>query len=84
MATNPSSPAAPLADFARMAEAVKSKWETRSQVNKFAKAQEYLRGIGTTMDSHSNALKMLPSSTDYASIFCGALTVVIKVGQLQV
>lgn len=67
-----------------MTEAVKSKWETRSQVNKFAKAREYLCRIGTTVDSHSNALKMLPSSNDYASIFCGALNVVIKVGRLQV
>lgn len=66
-------------DFSRILETVKSNWETRSQSNKFAKAREYLRKVGSTIDNHSNALKILPSSNDYASIFCGALAVVIKV-----
>ncbi|OJD32544.1 phytanoyl-dioxygenase family protein [Diplodia corticola] len=67
-----------LKDFSRMAEMVKMKWETRSQSSKFAKSREYLRKMATTVDNHSNALKLLPSSNDYASIFCGALTMVIK------
>ncbi|KAH7045279.1 hypothetical protein B0J12DRAFT_787205 [Macrophomina phaseolina] len=58
-------------------EKLRSSWETRSETNKFAKARMYMRKVGTAISNHSNFLKILPSSNDYMSVFCGALTVLI-------
>lgn len=60
-------------------EKLRSSWETRSETNKFAKARMYMRKVGTAISNHSNFLKILPSSNDYTSVFCGALTVLITV-----
>lgn len=66
-------------DVSDAMEKVAHSWENRSEKDKFANARRYVRKVGGTMASHSNALKILPSSNDYASAFCGALTVFVKV-----
>ncbi|GME56662.1 hypothetical protein GTA08_BOTSDO13225 [Neofusicoccum parvum] len=57
---------------------MRMRWEKKPEADAFAKARQYLRKVGDTINNHSNTLKMLPSSNDYASVFCGALNVFIK------
>lgn len=66
-------------DVYRLTEKIRLSWDKRSERDAFAKAREYLRKVGKAINNHSNVLRILPSSNDYASVFCGALTVFIEV-----
>lgn len=66
-------------DVYRATEKIRLSWEKRSERDAFVKAREYLRKVGKAINNHSNVLRILPSSNDYASVFCGALTVFIEV-----
>ncbi|KAF2136426.1 uncharacterized protein K452DRAFT_362533 [Aplosporella prunicola CBS 121167] len=62
----------------KVVEKVGSRWKQKTEVDKFVKARQLLRKVGSTIDSHSNVLKVLPSGNDYAAPFLGAITVFIK------
>ena len=54
-------------------------WNKKRQKGWRGKATSNFHKVCGTIDSHSNALKMLPSNNDYVSIFSGALTTIIQV-----
>lgn len=60
---------------------VRSKWEKRKEGNKFKQATTYFRKICTTINDHSNILKLLPTESEYVALLSGSLVVVIKVSR---
>ena len=52
-------------------------WETK---DRFAggKVQKYFHKFCGTLNAHSNLLEMLPSQSEYCSIFCGAIKALIQ------
>jgi hypothetical protein len=44
----------------------------------------YLDSIFSTLDAHSNLFSILPSQSQYFSVFCGVVKVLIKVRALAI
>lgn len=66
-------------DISTAAERVISSWNKRDKPSAFANVRKYIRKVGSTISNHSNVLKILLSSNDYDSVFCGARKVFIAV-----
>lgn len=57
--------------------------EHKQEKGTFRRVTKHLRTFCNTIKSHSTALKMLPSSNDYVSVFYGALATVLQVCYAQ-
>jgi hypothetical protein len=53
--------------------AAKEKYKT------IGRLPSYLDSFCSTLDAHSNLFAMLPSQSQYCSVFCGVVTTLIKV-----
>jgi len=66
-------------DVTAVVDKVRDRLERKQDRGKFRRATKHLRTFCGTIQSHSTALKMLPSSNQYVSVFYGALATVIQV-----
>ncbi|KAL6721677.1 hypothetical protein ACLMJK_000781 [Lecanora helva] len=57
---------------------VEEAWQQKKKKGVFGHTKRYFRRICTVINSHSTLLEMLPSSSQYVSIFCGTLQTLIK------
>jgi len=62
-------------------ENAKTNWEIKRDDGRFGGIKKRFHNITDKLDSHSNALKMLPSDSEYVSVFYGSLFTVIQVSQ---
>jgi hypothetical protein len=56
-------------------------WQNRRQASKSGKFIKFFTRFCKTSDAHSAMLEMLPSRSEYVSLFTGALKSIIKVRQ---
>jgi hypothetical protein len=58
---------------------VQAQWDTKIKETHIGRAKEWVRRMCNGMNNHSNALKMLPSDSEYISLVAGSVTMIIKV-----
>ena len=68
-----------VADVINVVENVERVWRQKKRTGFFGKTKTYFRKICNTLGSHSTLLELLPSGSQYASVFCGTLQTLIKV-----
>jgi hypothetical protein len=62
-----------------LVENARKSWETKRDSGRFAEVKKHFHRITNKLDSHSHALKMLPTESEYVSIFYGSIFTVIQV-----
>lgn len=70
-----------LGDVIAAVRSVEQKWKEKDRFLG-GKPQKLFRSFCNSLQGHSNMLQMLPSQNQYLSIFCGALTSLLEVGNL--
>ena len=68
-----------VADVVKVVEDVEREWRQKKRKGFSGQTKTWFRKICNTLDSHSTLLELLPSSSQYASVFCGTLQTLIKV-----
>jgi hypothetical protein len=68
-----------LDDVFKLVQETDKEWQTRKDAGKFGKVKVTFRKICKNLDVHSEMLTVLPSSSQYVSIFYGVLQTLIKV-----
>ena len=68
-----------IADVINVVENVESEWRYKKRKGFSGQTKTCFRKICNTLGSHSTLLELLPSGSQYASVFCGTLQTVIKV-----
>ena len=68
-----------VADVINVVENVEREWRYKKRKGFSGQAKTYFRKICNTLGSHSTLLELLPSGSQYASVFCGTLQTLIKV-----
>ena len=58
---------------------IETNWQKRKQTGVWGKTKTCLRGVCNVMKAHSTLLELLPSESQYASVFCGTLKTLIQV-----
>jgi hypothetical protein len=66
-------------DVAFIVESMMTRLQQKKERDMFRRATKHFRTFCNTIKSHSTALKMLPTSNDYVTVFYGALATVIQV-----
>lgn len=70
-------------DVVNVVKGIETEWQQKKEKGAWGSTKKYLRRISGTIHSHSTLLKILPADSQYASIFCGTLLTLIKVGLLS-
>lgn len=68
-----------VADVINLVEDVERVWRHKKRKGFSGQAKTCFRKICNTLGSHSTLLELLPSGSQYASVFCGTLQTLIKV-----
>lgn len=66
-------------DVTSIVEDMMNRLQQKKEKDKFRRATKHFRTFCNTIKSHSTALKMLPTSNDYVTVFYGALATVVQV-----
>ena len=66
-------------DVITVVQEIEGKWQQKKQKGAWGRTRTCFRRVCTMLESHSNLLEILPSNSQYASIFCGTLQTLIKV-----
>lgn len=66
-------------DVEALMSKLQDRWQKRKEQSKFGKVAHYFRRISKNINNHSNALKLLPASSEYVSLFYGSLDMILKV-----
>ena len=66
-------------DVVNMMKGIEDEWQQKREKGTWGITKKYLRRVGTTINSHSTLLKVLPADSHYVSIFCGTVQTLIKV-----
>ena len=66
-------------DVVNVMKGIEDEWQQKREKGAWGITKKYLRRVGSTINSHSTLLKVLPSDSQYASIFCGTLQTLLKV-----
>ena len=71
------------ADVINVVRKVEEHWQQKKKKGVSGHAKRYFRRVCTKLDSHSTLLEILPSGSQYASVFCGTLQTLIKVSPIR-
>ncbi len=66
-------------DVISVVQEIEEKWQEKKHKGAWGRTKTCFRRVCTMLESHSNLLEILPSNSQYASIFCGTLQTLIKV-----
>lgn len=65
-------------DIEKSVKDAQEHWRSKSRLGG-GKPQKYFHGFCSSLDAHSNLLKLLPEQSQYFSIFCGVTHTLIQV-----
>ncbi|EUC39188.1 hypothetical protein COCCADRAFT_21605 [Bipolaris zeicola 26-R-13] len=68
-------------DVTSIVEDMMNRLQQKKEKDKFRRATKHFRTFCNTIKSHSTALKMLPTSNDYVTVFYGALATVVQASE---
>ncbi|KAL8827475.1 MAG: hypothetical protein Q9170_006999 [Blastenia crenularia] len=67
-----------IGDVISLVSKMENDWQLEKQKGVSGRSKMFFRRMCSRLDSHSNLLNILPSSSHYASVFCGTLQTLIK------
>ena len=67
-------------DVVSVMKGLENQWQQKKDRGTWGSTKKCLRRVCGAIDSHSTLLKVLPADSQYASVFCGTLQTLIKVG----
>lgn len=68
-------------DVVNVVRKIEKNWQLERQKGIFGRMKGHLHRLCSGLASHSNLLQLLPSSSEYTSVFCGTLQTLIQVNQ---